>query len=179
MKKLFLLVSAVLLCASTSYAQGPNGKHFGIAVNPVLALFEWGSAEVNLWDIDHTAEINIPIQFGKNPYFFDEEDIDVSYFSSGVNYRRFFNTKQQGFFASVGWQFERANVSNAHDKIHGSTNSILFGMGYRLISENGLFWGFSLSAGRKWGEISDLSGDSISGSGLALDIDLFKFGYAW
>lgn len=55
----------------------------------------------------------------------------------------------------------------------------MFGFGYRMIASNGLFWGLGLSAGRSWGTIENTAGETLRGSGLIVDIDLFKFGFAW
>jgi hypothetical protein len=59
-------------------------------------------------------------------------------------------------------------------------HSILFGVGYRIISEtNGLFWATGFGIGRGWGNIEDPVGGEIRGSGVAFDVDLLKIGYSW
>ena len=52
---LIFAMSTSLFTQETSTQEG-NGKNYGIALNPVLLLFEWGSAEVNLWNIQRNAE---------------------------------------------------------------------------------------------------------------------------
>jgi len=184
MKRLFLssaltLVLSVNALAQQASEQLGNGKKMGVALNPVLLLFQWGSAEVNFWNISRSAEINIPIQFASDPFFIDKDNLDVRIFSLGAYYRYFFNEKQKGFFIQGGWIYGHASVKESGDEASGNQNSILFGFGYRLISQKGLFWGVALGAGRSWGTIKDPDGDEVRGSGLAIDVDFLKFGYAW
>lgn len=187
MKRMMMVIALIgLLGNSQILAQESgsigNGKKLGIAVNPVAALFEYGSGEINLWNVNRNAEINIPIIFAKNPFLDDEDTdgIDITLFSTGLNYRQFFSERQEGLFAQVGWQYMRAGISDdSNTSTSGSVNSILFGVGYRNIADNGLFWGFGISAGRGWGSISEPNGDSYRGSGFVMDIDLMKFGFAW
>lgn len=176
---LFVFVSFVLILGGNGFAQTGNNKNVGIAINPVLALFEWGSGEINFWNIDRHSEINIPIQFVKNPYFLEDDVSSIQYISTGVNYRRFFSESQKGFYLQAGWRFDHASVTEDNESASGSANSLLFGFGYRVISKSGLFWGMGLSAGRMWGSINDTNGETVRGSGLTFDVDLFKFGFAW
>ncbi len=176
---LIAIVSSLFAFSATGFSQTGNGKKMGVAVNPVLALFEWGSGEVNFWNIDKNAEINIPIQFTHNPFFVDDDNTDVTYFSTGVNYRRFFSEKQKGFFLQAGWKFDYGTASDGFESASGSAHSLLFGMGFRVISKNGVFWGAGINIGRMWGSLKEANGEIARGSGPTLDIDLFKFGYAW
>jgi hypothetical protein len=159
MKKQFLMIVIIgflLFPGASGFARDGHGKNMGIAINPVLALFEWGSGEINFWSIDRNAEINIPIQYMNNPFFLEDESSNIRFISLGLYYRRFFNEKQKGFFIQAGWKYDYARVKDELGSSNGSINSLLFGFGYRVIAKNGLFC-----------------------TGLALDIDLFKFGIAW
>lgn len=188
MKRTILLSCLlVLVPASSVLAQTGdegNGKDFGVAVNPVLMLFGWVSAEFNVWSLDRTGELNIPAQFAHDPFWFDEGDYKVDLFSIGMNYRKFFDERQEGLFVQGGWTYYYASVDGRRDAQGQSASSdqgaILFGMGYRLISQaNGLFWAFGFGAGRRWGAIEDTRGDEIQDDGFAIAIDFFKIGYAW
>ncbi|MBN2366256.1 MAG: hypothetical protein EH225_09795 [Calditrichaeota bacterium] len=186
MKKVLIPSLIILGLNLSAFSQGMNqnlgnGNNMGIGLNPVLLLFEWVSGEVNLWNVSRSAEINIPFQYVKNPFVFDDEneDWDLRYYTIGVYYRYFFSQKQEGFFAQAGWQYAGASVKEGGQEATGSLNSILFGFGYRLISDGGLFWGCGLSVGRAWGKVEAPDGDEVQGSGLNIDIDLLKFGYAW
>lgn len=176
---IFAITALILLTVSSGFAQDGHGKNMGIAVNPVLAMFEWGSGEINFWNIDRNAEINIPVQYMNNPFFLEDDDSEIRYVSLGFYYRRFLNEKQKGFYIQAGWKHDYARVTDELGTSTGSINSLLFGFGYRVIAKNGLFWGVGISAGRAWGNIKDTSGETIRGTGLAFDIDLFKFGFAW
>ena len=188
MKKSFLLgLVCTVIFSSSVFAQKEyegNGKDMGVAINPVGVLFNWVSAEVNLWQIDRTAEINIPIQYMHNPFGLEDDDYDLNIFAIGVQYRKFFSERQEGFFVQAGWQYANFGVDGKEEfnnrSSDGNVNSILFGLGYRIISQsNGLFWAAALSAGKSWGTIEDPDGGEISGSGFAYDIDFFKIGYSW
>lgn len=186
MKKLFVSSVLILVLSQVAFSQQSsesvgNGKNMGMAINPVLLLFNWGSAEVNFWNFSRSAEINVPIQFASNPFSIEKDDdnLDVRLFSIGAYYRYFFSEQQRGFFAQAGWIYSHASVEEAGEETSGNQNSILFGFGYRLISKKGFFWGCALAVGKTWGTIKDPDGDEVKGSGFAFDIDLLKFGYCW
>ncbi len=175
-----LLIFSALAAQINAQTPVGNGKNFGVAINPFLALFEYGSGEVNIWNISRNSEINIPIEVMSNPFFIDEPDLDVSLIGTGLNYRLFFSETQKGLFAQAGWKMYRGSVSEpGGESVSGVTNSVLFGVGYRAIAKNGMFWGAGINAGRTWGDITGPDGNTISDSGLALDIDFLKFGFAW
>jgi hypothetical protein len=161
-----------------------NGKDFGIAINPVFALFNWYSGEVNIWKFDRTGEINIPISFAHDPFNIDDGDYDLDIFTIGGNYRKFFNTEQEGFYFQGGYHFAHASIDgkglSAGESASADTHSVLFGVGYRMVSQtNSLFWAFGFGAGRRWGDIEDTDGSEILGEGLALSVEFMKIGYSW
>lgn len=187
MKKFFVFSMLILGLSQSAFSQESsesvgNGKNIGIAMNPVLLLFKWGSAEVNFWNVSRNAEINVPIQFARNPFSIGEEDddnLDIILSSIGAYYRYFFSDNQRGFFAQAGWLYSHISLEEGSEKATGSQNSILFGFGYRLISKKGFFWGCALAVGKSWGTVKDPDGEEFQEPGLALDLDLLKFGYAW
>ncbi len=176
------IISTTVLTAQTERIG--NTKEFGIAINPVFALFGLVSTEVNLWKYDRTGEINVPVQYLHNAFDMDGDTHSIDIFSVGTYYRKFFNRKQEGFFVQGGYRFGYADIDGRGEfegvSLTGRQHSILFGLGYRLISqENGLFWAFALAFGRAWGQFEDPTGDEIIGDGFAFDGDLLKIGYAW
>ncbi len=192
MRKILLLITLSglistgnLLAQSDSTMTTPgNGKSYGLAVNPVLALFDWYSGEFNIWNLDRTAEINIPFQYMINPFGLNDETFDLDVFSIGIQYRKFFDEDQEGFFVQAGLQYFNATTTGkgiyAGESAGGNVTELLFGIGYRMISKStGLFWAASLSAGKGWGTVENPAGDSVSASGFAYDIDILKIGYAW
>lgn len=84
-------VSALLILALfatspiLSQDQPGNGKKFGVAINPVFALFSIASLEFNVWNIDRRAEINMPVIFSNNAKF--GKDVKVSFEEVGIHYR--------------------------------------------------------------------------------------------
>lgn len=177
-----------MLVGSPAFAQPAeegNGKDFGVAVNPVLALFGWFSGEFNVWKLDRTGEINIPVMYIDEPFFIDDDySYNVDLFMIGAYYRKFFNVEQEGFFVQGGWNYYHASVDGQGPQAGKSAGSnqgaVLFGIGYRAISQtNGLFWAAGFAAGRRWGTIEDTEGGEIQDDGFAFSVDLLKIGYAW
>ena len=176
---IFVAFAAVLAATVSGFSQSGNGKDVGVALNPVLAMFEWGSAEVTLWNVDRGAEINIPIVFTRKPFFLDDQSHNTNFISTGVNYRRFFGQKQKGFFIQGGWKMDFATASDGFQSTTSTAHSVLFGLGFRVVAQNGLFWGTAINFGRTWGDLLDPYGGVARAEGPALDFDLLKFGYAW
>ncbi len=180
-------VSALLILALfatspiLSQDQPGNGKKFGVAINPVFALFSIASLEFNVWNIDRRAEINIPVIFSNNAKF--GKDVKVSFEEVGIHYRYFFNQRQKGFFAEAGWQYDYLRQLDEDLKTTQSGHSLMFGFGYRMLTQSGFFWGCALRAGRFWGKKTEIDYEfedtETSHPTFNLDIDLFKFGYAW
>ncbi len=161
-----------------------NGKNYGVALNPFGVLFDWCSMEFNIWKLDRKGEINIPVEFFQNEYWMKDSDYDFDRFSIGVNYRKFFNENQQGYFLQAGWKYDKYDIDGrgayAGMSNSGSSNKILFGAGYRMISKfNGMFWSASFSLGRAWGSVKAPDGDDVADPGITYDIDLLKIGFSW
>jgi hypothetical protein len=148
-----LLATVVHSAAFGQSGKEGNGKDYGVAMNPVLALFGWFSGEFNVWKLDRTGEINVPVMFIHNPFYIDRDDYSLDLFMVGSYYRKFFDARQEGFFVQGGANYFHASVSD--DEAGGGASvstdqgAVLFGVGYRAISQtNGLFWACGIAAGR-------------------------------
>ncbi len=157
-------MTIVFTASSFLFAETGNGKSYGIAVNPPMTMFRIVSGEFNIWNITRHGEINVPFLFTYKQDFIDYEDLDI--YSIGTKYRHFMIEDQNGFFGEMGYGFYLANADNNH-----KVNTLSFGLGYRLIYDNGFFWGCSLSLGRAW--VFDQQDFII------YDVDFFKVGYCW
>ena len=170
----------ILFSSNNVFSAEGNGKSFGIAVNPALLPLKWLSLDLCFWNIDRDTEINIPFQFTKNPSLIMPFSADMLYLSGGMNFRRFFNGEQNGFFAELGFQYNYFDIEFDDDKDSSAdyiakNPSILCGVGYRLITVNNFFWGCDFAIGRQWGKESYVT----SIGNFNYSINIFKFGYAF
>ncbi len=154
----------ILFLSLPVFAETGNGKNYGIAVNPSMAMFRVISGELNIWNLYRGAEINIPFVLAYKPDLFDNNE--SSLYILGTKYRHFLSDGQSGFFGEVGYGFI---FGDGNGNTYG--NTLLFGIGYRLLYSNGFFWGSSLSMGRVWFVKEE---DQIG-----FDVDFFKVGYCW
>ncbi len=169
-------------CVSAEPIIGGNQKDFGVAINPVFALFGWFKGELNIWSLDRTGEINLVGEYASNHPLTTDENIDLG--TLGGNYRKFFNDAQEGYFVQGGLLFHVGEVDRTQSGVPEAETSaqmdIVFGVGYRTISQtNGLFWGLGMGVGRRFGEIVDADDRVVRDSGFAFSFDVFKVGYAW
>ncbi len=174
-------------------------KKYGIEVNIFRLLFFFDNNNINnhsfsggfsLFDIDRNAEIVFPI-FYHEPQYSDEEyeeDFDiVRKFSLDCHYRRFLGNTQNGFYISGFIRY--ANVKgwiddNEGEKLHTENKfGIGIGIGRRIFSYKGFYWGTSLNLGRYIIGKNDIFGvgilDGSFDSELIITFELLKFGWAF
>lgn len=179
------------------------GKNFGVEVNP-FRLITLGatnntslSGSVSLFNVVRSAEIQIPIYYMDSPD--EENDFYKDAFSLltvDVHYRQFLGRTQNGFFLSgfgrlarlEGYQGKWLDGVFGDSTIEDKRTSLLkfgagVGLGYRIFSHRGLYWGSSISLGRYFngGENRFRGGfGSLYDDGkIIFDIELFKFGWAF
>lgn len=179
------------------------GKTIGVEVNP-FRLITLGttkstslSGSVSLFNVVRSAEIQIPIYYMSSP----DEDDDIykdafSLLTADMHYRQFLGRTQNGFFLSgfgrlarlEGYQGKWLDGIFGDSTIEDKRTSLLkfgagVGLGYRIFSHRGLYWGSSISLGRYFngGENRFRGGfGSMYDDGeIIVDIELFKFGWAF
>lgn len=174
-----------------------SSKTFGIELNPFWLLYA-GDNEfegthltggVQLFSIDRNAEISIP--------FIIHDAKSFSEYSLDLNYKRFLAKTQHGFFINAFTRISKieANVltgsfsldegsSIESSQFNDTRLGLGFGLGYRVYSEFGLYWGFGIGLGKFFiyeepeDEMFDL-GIFNSTSNFIFDIELMKFGFAF
>ncbi len=172
-----------------------RGKKFGIEINPIrlLALStdeKTFSGSFSFFNLKPNVEISIPI-FVSNTQLAGE---DFSVFTIDGHYRYFLGSKTNGFYISGFSRLATLNgtFSNQHswneNNESGRTYKLGagFGIGYRIFSKSGLYWGASLSLGRYLignsnqyrSSYSDTFAE-IDDEEFIFDVELFKFGYAF
>lgn len=162
-------------------------KKYGIEVNifRLLLLNDYFSFSggFSLFDIDRNAEIIFPIFFYHN----SEEDYIERVSSLDCHYRRFLGNTQNGFYISGFVRY--ANVKGWIDddegeKLHTENKfGIGIGIGRRIFSYKGFYWGTSLSLGRYIIGKNDIFGGDIWEDSFDLELiiifELLKFGWAF
>ena len=149
------------------YIDPLEGKKFGLAFNPIslfLSIIEKDfllSCGISLYPEHQNSEIAFPIYYNK-------ESGGNSVLHLDVHYRYFIGKHQKGLYISSGMRF------TAKKSVHGpnaNNMGLTFGMGYRLFSENGFYWGTSLFGGRYLTK----SESSLSREGI-IDFEILKIG---
>ncbi|MDD2796985.1 MAG: hypothetical protein PHV20_00175 [Bacteroidales bacterium] len=174
-------------------------KKYGIEVNLFRLLMidevRSFSGSFSLFNVDRKAEIAFPIYY-QNP----KSETDLTEFTADCHYRYFLGKTQNGFYLSAFARFAHLNGTlgdNNYILYDGFGNPITtnlkkdtenkigigFGLGYRIFSYRGLYWGTSMSIGRYiigkndrfMGSFLTLDDDSP----LIYDVELLKFGWAF
>jgi len=177
-----------------------KNKKFGIEINPFRLLFidkddKTFSGSFSIFNVSPNVEIAIPIyasSSGSGNNKFRSLTIDG-------HYRYFLNKHAKGFYISgmsrftalhgtLGKNYDYFNDELASNKDRDSTYKlgIGFGLGYRVFSKSGFYWGAGLSLGRYIVGENDryqlTSGDlasDIDDQEVIIDVEFFKFGYAF
>ena len=183
-------------------------KKYGIEINIFRLLFFGSSVDLynhslsggfSLFDIDRNAEIAFPI-FYSNPSSNDEDEYwdneHIRQFTLDCHYRRFLGKTQKGFYISgfiryanlrgylctgddywYGYDDEDERVKDTVNKI-----GIGVGIGFRIFSYKGFYWGTSLNLGRYLIGENNKFYDSYwydNDSEIIFNFELLKFGWAF
>lgn len=169
-----------------------SGKNYGIEINPFRVLLldksTTFSGTFSLFDVNRNAEIAFPIYY-QSP----EESNDLTEFTLDCHFRYFLGNTQNGFYLSAFARYAILHGTLGDNYLFGSkTNGtkgsenklgIGFGLGYRIFSYKGLYWGTSVSFGRYLaGENDKFSGGFLSiddDSEFIFDMEILKFGWAF
>lgn len=176
-----------------------HDKKYGIEINLFRLLLLDNSSfsgTFSLFDVNRKAEIAFPIY-----YFEPDEKFNTSVFTLDCHYRYFLRNTQNGFYLSAfarfahfdgweyNWDYDDKSSSfydeeDDYSKKSFSDLGIGVGIGYRIFSYNGLYWGTSLSFGRYFGsnKIEDLefdNNDLFISSDQIINIEFLKFGWAF
>jgi hypothetical protein len=165
------------------------------------------SGTYSFFNTENNTEIAIPFMFNSAEHssFYGYDLVDnnknLTSFTIDAHYRKYLGHRLDGFYLSA---FARAAYLNG---VKGGSESyyyssepnsfaqpqtgsevkfgIGFGIGYRIISDSGYYWGTSLSVGRYLVGDSDVftEADGISANlddeEFIIDIELLKFGFAF
>lgn len=178
-----------------------GARQHGIELN-LFRFLLWDEGEKSMsgtysrFDTDKNVEIAMPFMYSSGPqdeYFWDDDPAigDLESYTVDLHYRKYLGHRLEGFYLSGFSRLAHLNgtleASSAgfYDKGSETKLGVGFGIGYRVFSPSGLYWGMSLSLGRYLTGESDafLSSDSSSADlddeSLIVDVEFFKFGYAF
>lgn len=177
------------------------GKNYGIEINPLRFLFldedeKSFSGSFSFFNVKPNVEISIPIFISNvSSSFSDTEDFSV--FTIDGHYRYFLGKNTNGFYISGFSRFATLNGTFGDDyssfgrdrsKKSGRTYKLGggFGLGYRVFSKSGIYWGASLSVGRyligdsdQYRSANYASLSDMDDSKVIFDVEFFKIGYAF
>ena len=174
-----------------------QGRKYGVELNLFRLLtiqddYSSFSGTVSYFNHALNAEIALPFFYLSDRYSGNIGKFTL--FSVDAHYRHFLGDTLNGFYVSGfgrlarlhgrtgdDWQwFFDSNA--AHPYATENKFGIGVGIGYRIFSKNGIYWGTSLSAGRYISGKNDKflnSTVSYDDSQTIIDIELLKFGYAF
>ena len=158
-------------------------------MNPVRLFFNIDSDEktfsgsFSFFNIKPRVEMSFPIYFSNN---------GPRSFTLDGHYRYFLGKQTNGFYISGFSRFARLSGTFNYDAYinnknkTGSTYKLGagFGIGYRIFSKRGLYWGASISIGRYLiGDNNQYASSIFLGTNddqkIIFDIEVFKIGYAF
>lgn len=176
------------------YSEPLTGKHWGLEFNPAFLLLTGASdalglsAGLMLFSLDRGAEIAFPVY-----YYNKTGDKPLTHLNIDAIYRRFLGKHQEGFYISIGIRYTYLRGRDGGliplSSIFGGPEAAIvtqskmgahFGIGFRLYSESGLFWGMSIYAGRYFsGHENDITSVLTDDTKKLYDFEILKFGIAF
>ncbi len=164
-----------------------HGKHLGMEFNPALLLAGLGSDNLflsggfSLFSLVPQSEIAFPV------YFRRTQSDGSETLTAAIHYRFFFS-KYSGFYASVGAKYAHLYgeedlgffSDDTPDMVTIDKFGVFFGIGYRYISQSGIYWGAGIVLGTYFSDDSDtIQGSFLDQSKLLFDLEFLKIGYAF
>lgn len=174
-----------------------QGRNYGVELNLFRLLtiqddYRSFSGTVSYFNHARNAEIALPFFYSSDRY--SGNDGRFTLYTLDAHYRYFLGDTINGFFISGfgrlarlhgrtgeewAWFFDN---NAAHPYATETKFGIGVGIGYRIFSKNGIYWGTSLSAGRYISGENDKFFNANFGdddSQTIIDFELLKFGYAF
>ncbi|MBI64954.1 MAG: hypothetical protein CMG64_01495 [Candidatus Marinimicrobia bacterium] len=170
------------------YVDPLKGKKFGVELNPLYTILynQYGpslSGTFSLFNIVEKVEIAFPFSYRSRS---DSTFTDSPTANLDVQYRYFLGKHREGFYIMPGLRFSYYKSGYYFDNIFDddlefrpsyNKQGVSFGIGYRIFSKEGWYWGFSLYLGKHYfGSVKD-SDRFFSDS--FINLELLKFGISF
>lgn len=162
-----------------------KGKRFGVEFNLPRAMLYSElhslSGGVSWFPSRLHAEIAFPLFYGRSDT--DPGPPHLTTWLVDAHYRYFLGETRRGFYLAAFTRY--AHLSGTLDgQTANATEDKLglgFGIGYRVFSKRGPYWGTSLSVGHYVIGHNDIFADDDFGDDMAVivDVELLKFGWAF
>lgn len=208
-QKLDRLVGSADKQDQTFIEQPLGDRRYGVEFNFFRLLTLGQSQEslsgtFSLFNTDNNTEIAFPFMYSRgehdeiyhyysSPYGYisgyDKPNKDLTSFTVDAHYRKYLGHRLDGFYISGFGRMAHLNGLKDEDSQFSEGSETKFGVGvgigYRIISDDGFYWGASLSMGRYLVGDSEVFHDSenlsadIDDSEIIFDVELLKFGYAF
>ena len=170
------------------YIDPLEGKKFGFELNPLYTILynKFGpslSGTFSLFNVADKAEIAFPFSYRSRA---SSTLADSPTANLDVQYRYFLGKHREGFYIMPGLRFSYYKSGDYFDNIFDddpefrssyNKQGVSFGIGYRIFSKEGWYWGFSLYLGKHYfGSVKD-SDRFFSDS--FINLELLKFGISF
>lgn len=181
------------------YNEPLEGKSIGIEFNPAYFLsgisksYTVLSGGISFFAIDRNAEIACPF-FYQNGTTDKSNTSELLLWNHDVLYRKFLGQHQKGFYIEGGFRYThiRGEEENGISFLGinlGSTSSpvittdklgAMFGIGVRIFSTSGLYWGASVKYGAYFSsDERGIKGVFPDNTKTIIDFEILKFGFAF
>jgi hypothetical protein len=189
-------IDSIYYLQKKMYSESKNtplmNKKYGVELNLIRLLLTEDattlSGSFSLFNVNRNAEISFPFYY-QNP----KKSIDLTEFTLDCHFRYFLGNTQNGFYLSAFTRYAILHGTLGEDYIINTQSGdkkdtehklgIGFGIGYRIFSYSGLYWGTSLSIGRYFvGKNNKFSGSIFTfedDDEYIFDMELLKFGWAF
>lgn len=185
-------VDSLMIYTKKIYQESKNdpliGKKYGIEVNPFLLLsydkHHTITAGFSMFKQDQNAELAFPVIYDS------DSDTKMKLFTIDAQYRKFLGNTSNGFYLAALAKYTHLNgelgkdfdLFDSNTGKRGTENKfgIGFGIGYRIFSYSGFYWGVNLTVGRYLtGKHDRFKGSLVNDSEFFIDGEILKFGYAF
>ena len=154
-------------------------KRYGIELSPLYTMFDGFtpnggfsfSGSYSIFTLFKDAELALPFSYHSYDHYdyYSNETTSRSYFYIDSQYRLFLGKYRNGRWIGTGIRFYKGEDNEGSY----SKGGISFGMGRRVFSKKGWYWGSSLYLGKYYFGQKDRESSSF------FKLELFKFGFAF
>jgi len=155
------------------------------------------SGSYSWFDTTNNVEIALPVLYSSSDYDIDGSNKSIDSFNLDLHYRKYMGHRLDGFYLAgfARYTYLSGIKGNEYDDFFSESSEssissenkfgIGVGIGYRIMSRSGFYWGSSISVGRYViGDAEQFdTTDSISAAmddrDVIFDVEFFKFGFAF
>ncbi|PID28338.1 MAG: hypothetical protein CSB55_05050 [Candidatus Cloacimonadota bacterium] len=179
-----------------------EGKKYGIEINPFLLIafnqLKTLSGSFSIFKPEKNTEISFPFMYSDNKFItystdFDNNKSTLKIITASSHWRKFLGNTCNGFYISASARLENINydiyrysygyrIKLKNIKGNRTLLGIGFGIGYRVFSYKGFYWGTGLTLGKYLAgnfKIKDKGDEVLKNHEIYFNFELLKFGWAF